>query len=230
MKVMLADDEMSIVKMIRLLVEKMGYDFVYAVNGKDAVDKFFVEKPDLLILDVMMPKLDGFDVCEIIRQKSNVPILFLTAKSDITDKSVGFKLGADDYMTKPFSAVELQLRINALLRRTPEKLNENDELNHFFKYKDMTIDFDALEVEISGEVVPLSKKEFALIALLARRSGQVFTKNQILDNVWGYDHMGDYNSLTVFIRRLRAKIETNPAEPEYLQTVWGVGYKFPKPE
>lgn len=225
MKILLADDEMSIVKMVRQIVNDCGYEFVYALNGKDAVELFMKEKPDLLILDIMMPLLDGFDVCNIIRQESDVPIIFLSAKSNIMDKSMAFKMGSDDYMSKPFSSLELELRIKALLRRTHKNIDKKAE-EHIYRYKDIEINHETMELTVRGEKVNLTIKEFAIISLLAKNPGQVFTKNQLLDNIWGPHHVGDFNSLTVFIRRIREKIELNPAEPEYILTAWGVGYKF----
>lgn len=229
MKIMLADDEMTIVKVVRRLVEDMNYEFCYAVNGKDALDVFVRENPDLLILDIMMPRLDGFDVCEIIRKKSDVPVLFLTAKTDIIDKSVAYKMGGDDYLTKPFLGAELELRIRALLKRSV-KSEQVEIVNHIFNCKDFSLNFTTSEVFIAGEKIFMTNTEYALLNLLVRSAGQPFTRNQIITAVWGQNYIGDHNALTVFIRKIREKIEKNPSDPEYLLTVWGVGYMMAEGE
>lgn len=231
MKIMLADDEMNIVKIVEHIVMGLGHEFTYARNGKEAVDMFFAIEPDLVILDIMMPFLDGFDVCGLIRQKSNVPIIFLSAKGDIVDKTMGFKLGADDYLVKPFLPVELEMRINVQIKRVKELQGVKDgiakkEIAGKFTYKDLVIDLDHFEAYMKDEKLMLTFKEFSILALLAKNQGQTFTRSQIIDAVWGDDFVGDFNTLTVFIRKLREKIEPDPGQPEYILTVWGIGYKM----
>lgn len=227
MKIMLVDDEESIRKVVEHIVRQNGYDFCCSDNGQEALAVFKRENPDLLVLDVMLPDLDGFEVCESIRVFSEVPIIILSAKGDIVDKSVGFKMGADDYMVKPFSSVELGLRINALLRRLRQKPDSQAKGNdEGFKIDDLLIYFSRYEVYCSGVKVELTSKEFEVLAFLAQHRGQVFTREQILDRIWGERHIGDVNTITVFVRKIREKIEKNPAKPQYLLTVWGVGYKF----
>lgn len=227
MKIMLVDDERSIQKAVEYIVRENGYDFCYANNGHQALIVFEQESPDLLILDVMLPGLDGFAVCEKIRAHSEVPIIFLSAKGDIVDKGIGFKMGGDDYLVKPFSPLELAYRIKALLSR-PHKLAE-DELNHggdCFRVSDLEINFKAYEVYSGGVKLDMTSKEFEILAFFAKNRGHVFTREQLLDEIWGMDYDGDMNTVTVFIRKIREKIEVDPAKPQYLLTVWGVGYKF----
>ncbi len=227
MKIMLVDDEESIRKAVEYIVRENNYDFCYADNGQQALLIFERESPDLLILDVMLPGLDGFAVCEKIRSVSDVPIIFLSAKGDIVDKGIGFRMGGDDYLVKPFSAMELAFRIKALLRR-PHQLPEN-ELNNsdgYLKTGNLEIDFNGYEVYSGGVKLDMTSKEFEILAFLAKNKGHVFTREQLLDQIWGKDYGGDTNTVTVFIRKIREKIETDPAKPQYLLTVWGVGYKF----
>lgn len=228
MKIMLADDDKSLSMVVEHIITGMGHEFIWAKDGKDAVTIFFDTNPDLLILDVMMPKLDGFDVCSIVRQKSDVPIIFVTAKSDITDKSIGFKMGADDYLIKPFSPVELELRVTALLKRAINKNTFEAEMQQkdFLDIGNLHIDFGKYKVFKNDEDLFFTFTEFTLFSLLAKNQGQVFTRNQLVDIVWGRDYVGDLNILTVFIKKIRRKIEDEPAKPRYLLTVWGIGYKF----
>ncbi len=226
-KIMLVDDEESICKVVEHIVKRDGYEFCYAKNGYEALDMFEEENPDLIILDVMMPELDGFAVCESIRAKSDVPIIFVSAKGDIVDKSVGFKMGADDYLVKPFSSVELALRIKALLRRSNlDKSNKNENNSDYLKVNDLEIYYKKYEVYSHGKKVDLTSKEFEILALLARNKGHVFTREQLLESIWGESYIGDVNTITIFVRKIREKIEDNPSKPKYLLTVWGVGYKF----
>lgn len=229
MKIMLADDEMTIVRAIKRLVCSMDYDFCYATNGKDAINLFMEEKPDLIILDVMMPKLDGFDVCEVIRSKSDVPVIFLSAKMDIVDKTIAYKMGADDYLVKPFPEDELKLKISALLRRGSIK-ESKQETEGIFKYNDLVVDLDKVEVTLRGKKISLTNNEFSLLRLLTKAPGKPFTRRQIINEIWGYNNLDDINALTVFIRRFREKIEIRPSQPEYILTVWGVGYMIAEGE
>lgn len=226
---MLADDEMALVRLVQRIVQDMDFEFCYATDGIKAIDVFKRENPDLVILDVMMPRLDGYDVCEIIRQKSDVPIIFLTAKSDIMDKTLGYKLGGDDYITKPFVAAELELRLRALLKRNAPIVKSNDA-NEIFVCDELRIDFATSEVSRNGEKIHLSMTEFTLLQLLARSSGQTFTRNQITEALWGKDFFGEENTITVFIRKLREKIEPTPSKPRFLITVWGIGYMLKEGE
>ncbi|MEM5817666.1 MAG: response regulator transcription factor, partial [Desulfitobacterium hafniense] len=194
--------------------------------GLEALEVFAGEAPDLLILDVMLPGLDGFAVCEKIRSFSDVPIIFLSAKGDIVDKGIGFKMGGDDYLVKPFSSMELDFRIKALLRRPHRLEDEPNNSDEVLKVGDLEMRLNEYEVYSGGEKVELTAKEFEVLAFLAKNRGQVFTREQLLDRIWGLDFEGDTNTVTVFIRRIREKIEADPAKPQHILTVWGVGYKF----
>lgn len=226
MKIMLVDDERSIQKAVEYIVRENGYQFCYVDNGLEALEVFAGESPDLLILDVMLPGLDGFAVCEKIRSFSDVPIIFLSAKGDIVDKGIGFKMGGDDYLVKPFSSMELDFRIKALLRRPHRLEDEPNNSDEVLKVGDLELRLNEYEVYSGGEQVELTAKEFEVLAFLAKNRGQVFTREQLLDRIWGLDFEGDTNTVTVFIRRIREKIEADPAKPQYILTVWGVGYKF----
>ena len=226
MKIMLADDEQGIRILVEHIVTEAGYDFCCATDGVQALALVEEENPDLLILDIMMPKKNGFDVCTALRERdSRIPIIFLTAKGDIVDKSIGFKSGADDYLVKPFTPEELSLRIDALLRRAhqPDKAVAFADV---VRYGDIEIDAKRHRVVARGRQVDLTPKEFHLLSLLASSPGEVFTRDQIIENVWGPEYVGESSSITVFIRRIRAKIEDDPSNPQYLQTVWHVGYRF----
>ncbi len=226
MKIMLVDDERSIQKAVEYIVRENGYQFCYVDNGLEALEVFAGEAPDLLILDVMLPGLDGFAVCEKIRSFSDVPIIFLSAKGDIVDKGIGFKMGGDDYLVKPFSSMELDFRIKALLRRPHRLEDEPNNSDEVLKVGDLEMRLNEYEVYSGGEKVELTAKEFEVLAFLAKNRGQVFTREQLLDRIWGLDFEGDTNTVTVFIRRIREKIEADPAKPQHILTVWGVGYKF----
>lgn len=226
MKVMLADDEQGIHTLVEHIVRKDGYEFCCAFDGEQALDVFEKEHPDLVVLDIMMPNLNGFEVCARLREQSiNVPIIFLTAKGDIVDKSVGFNAGADDYLVKPFTPQELSLRIAALMRRyTPER--KKGYTADYIKYEDIEIDVKRRRVTVRGNVVELTPKEFHVLFMLASNPGVVFTRDQLIHDVWGPEYVGETSSITVFIRRIREKIEKDPSNPKYLQTVWHVGYRF----
>jgi len=225
MKIMLADDEENIKVLVEHIMNEEGYDFCYAADGVEALEIFDQQKPDLLILDVMMPRLNGFEVCTKLREAGhNIPIIILSAKGDIVDKSVGFKAGADDYLVKPFSSLELSLRIEALLRR--RDFEAGADKKESIKVDDLEILFSRYEVRKSGQKVDLTPKEFQILARMASHPGEVFTKEQLLNYVWGEDYIGELTSIAVFVRKIREKIEDEPSKPRYLQTVWGVGYKF----
>ena len=226
-KILVVDDEASIVTMLAYNLNKEGYDVVTAEDGEVALEKFESENPDLLLLDIMMPKMDGYEVCRKIREKSNVPIIMLTARADEVDKVVGLEMGADDYVTKPFGNRELIARVKANLRRSdiaPVTNNEKDGNNQV--YGDLNIDFDRYEVTKRGEVINLTLREFELLTFLATQTPTIFTRENLLEKVWGYEYFGDVRAVDVTIRRLREKIEDDPSKPKYIVTKRGVGYYF----
>lgn len=226
-KILIVDDEKPIVDVLKFNLEKDGYETVEAYDGEQAVEMALETKPDLIILDVMLPKMDGFTVCKKIRQKLTCPIIMLTAKDEIVDKIIGLELGADDYMTKPFSMRELVARVKANLRKHSIEVEETEkeEVNtNTIKIKDLVLDLDKYVVIKKNNVIDLTMKEFDVVKLLASNPGQVFTREQILKNVWGYDYYGDVRSVDVTIRRVREKIEDNTSEPKYIITKRGIGY------
>ena len=226
-KILVVDDEASIVTMLAYNLKKEGYDVVTAEDGEVALEKFESEKPDLLLLDIMMPKMDGYEVCRKIREKSNVPIIMLTARADEVDKVVGLEMGADDYVTKPFGNRELIARVKANLRRSdiaPVTNNEKDGNNQV--YGDLNIECDRYEVTKRGEVINLTLREFELLTFLATQTPTIFTRENLLEKVWGYEYFGDVRAVDVTIRRLREKIEDDPSKPKYIVTKRGVGYYF----
>lgn len=228
-KILLVDDEPRIARVVRDMVEGADWQFAYADNGADALDAVAREAPDLIIMDVMMPKMDGFTACRELRARGvTVPVIFLSAKGDIVDKSIGFKAGGDDYLVKPFDNSELLLRIEAHLRRHKGDLAfaRATAQNGYTTVGDLSISFGKYSVEKNGQKLDLTSKEFEILALLAANPGQVYTRQQIYEHIWGEDAVVDANSITVFIRRIREKIEDNASQPQYLLTVWGVGYKF----
>lgn len=224
-KILVVDDEKPIVEILKINLEKNGYKVVTAYDGESAVEKAASEEPDLILLDVMLPKMDGFTVCKKIRETSAVPIIMLTAREEEVDKVLGLELGADDYMTKPFSLRELMARLKANLRRN-QIANQPDNENEIMKFDDLTIDTEKYEVKKRGEVVPLTFREFELLKFLATRQGKIFSRQQLLNKVWDYEFYGDVRTVDVTIRRLREKIEDNPSMPVYIITKRGVGYYF----
>ena len=225
-KVLVVEDDHNLLTMLKYNLQKDGYDVTTAIDGAEAVETARKEKPDLIILDIMLPKINGFEVCRILRKDMIVPILMLTAKTEETDKVVGLEIGADDYMTKPFSMRELLARVRAMLRRA--KLMESAPVDEkaILKVKDLEIDLARHRVLLRNAAIGLTSKEFDLLAFLARNRGLVFNRDQLLEKVWGYDYGGDTRTVDVHIRWLRQKIETNPKNPEYLITVRGTGYKL----
>ncbi len=229
MKIMLVDDDDGLHVLMRRLVEDAGYEFCSAYGGEEGLKVLAAEKPDLLLLDVMMPGMNGFDVCRKVREQGRrIPVIFLSAKGDIVDKSIGFKAGGDDYVVKPFNSDELLLRIEAHLRRHKQDLAFVKAVTRSGSYAtgDLEVLFNQYEVRVRGEKVDLTAKEFEILALLAASPGQVFTRAQIFEHIWGEKSDVDESSITVFIRKIREKIEENPSKPQYLLTVWRVGYKF----
>lgn len=226
--VMLIDDEPSMHVLIEELLSSHGYAYRGVRSGKDGITAVAQDPPDLLLLDVMLPDVNGFEVCETIRRTNKrLPIIFLSAKGDIVDKSVGFKAGGDDYVTKPFNSTELLLRIQAALRRSDEA-GTAPAAPERFVLGDFELRFAEHEAYVRGERVNLTAKEFDILAMLAAEPGTVFTRKQIYEKVWGEAAYSGANNVTVFIRRIREKIEDNPSEPKYLLTAHGVGYEIPE--
>ena len=221
-KILVVDDDSNICELLRLYLEKDGYDAVVAHNGVAALEKFNAEKPDLILLDVMMPELDGWQVCREIRKKSDCPIIMITAKSEVFDKVLGLELGADDYVVKPFEMKEVLARIKAVLRRTnTEERREVREVT----YDNLYINMENYEMRVCGEVVPTPPKEMELIFHLASNPNRVYTRDQLLDEVWGFEYYGDSRTVDVHVKRLREKLD-GASDKWELKTVWGVGYKF----
>jgi DNA-binding response OmpR family regulator len=223
MKILVVDDEKTLVRGIKFNLENEGYQVECAYDGAAAVELARNEKFDLLILDVMMPEVDGLEACMRIREFSNVPIIMLTAKSEDSDKLMGFECGADDYLTKPFNILELKARVRALLRRAAGvQRNQGAVLT----VGGLSLNTEERVAIRDGEVVDLTAKEYDLIELLMRNPRRVYSRENLMNVVWGYDYAGDYRTVDVHIRRLREKLEPNPAEPDYIMTKWGVGYYF----
>ena len=223
-KILVADDDLNICELLRLYLEKEGFEVVMAHDGEEAVVRFESEKPSLILLDIMMPKLDGWQVCRQIRQKSDCPIIMLTAKGETFDKVLGLELGADDYVVKPFDTKEIVARIKAVLRRSGPAgvaANEVKEVS----YDKLTVNMTRYELKVDGKVVDAPPKELELLFHLASNPNRVFTRDQLLDEVWGFEYYGDSRTVDVHIKRLREKLE-GVSDQWSLKTVWGVGYKF----
>lgn len=223
--ILIVDDEKPIVEILKVNLLKSGYRVMEAYDGEEAVKKAAELKPDLILLDVMLPKMDGFAVCKKIRETSSVPIIMLTAREEEVDKVLGLELGADDYMTKPFSLRELLARVKANLRRTNITTSENEN-NEELTFRDITIVPERYEVTKNGEVIDLTFREFELLKFLATQKGKIFSRESLLNKVWDYEFYGDLRTVDVTVRRLREKIEDNPSEPNYIMTKRGVGYYF----
>lgn len=221
-KILVVDDEKNICDLLRMYLEKEGYDVVLAHNGVDAVNTFASENPDLVLLDIMLPQLDGWQVCREIRKTSEKPIIMLTAKDEVFDKVLGLELGADDYVTKPFDTKEIVARIKAVLRRT-SAVKEIDMKE--VKYDKLSVNLTNYELKVNDVVVDTPPKELELIYYLASNPDRVFTRDQLLDDVWGFDYYGDSRTVDVHIKRLRDKLKGVSDEWE-LRTIWSVGYKF----
>ncbi len=221
-KVLIADDDSNISELIKVYFEKDGFETVTARNGKEAVELFKSEAPSIVILDVMMPEMDGWQVCREIRRVSNIPIIMLTAKGETFDKVLGLELGADDYMVKPFDPKELIARVKAVLRRSETKETSTEKE---LVFPNLTINLTNYELKINGNITEVPPKELELLYFLASNPNRVFTREQLLERVWGFDYFGDSRTVDVHIKRLREKLEG--AESNWqLKTVWGVGYKF----
>jgi DNA-binding response OmpR family regulator len=222
--VLVVDDEPIVREVVERYLRQEGYRVESAVDGPDALRRFAAARPDLVLLDLMLPGIDGLEVCRQLRAQSNVPIIMLTAKGDETDTIIGLGVGADDYVAKPFSPRELVARAKAVLRRagTPPPVAEGDAL----RFGRLTIRPDRRGVEIDGGAVELTAREFDLLLFLASHAGQVFSRDQLLDQVWDWAYASDGGTVTVHVRRLRQKIEAEPERPRHVKTVWGAGYKF----
>ena len=224
-RILLVDDEHAIQKLLTYPLRKEGYEVVPAHDGREALDQFAAQRFDLVVLDIMLPKLDGIEVCRRLRSRSQVPIIMLTAKGDEIDKVLGLEMGADDYITKPFSVREFRSRVKAVLRRAA--LTQSDEqLEEPIQEGDILIDFERRQVEVRGEPVRLTYVEFEVLAALARSPGRVFSRTMLLERVWGDSSYRDPRTIDVHIRHLREKLEQEPKHPELILTVRGVGYRF----
>lgn len=224
MKVLVADDDPNVCEIIRLYFAKQQIQLLEATNGKQALDMVDSQKPDAIILDVMMPKMDGFEVCREIRKKHDIPIIMLTAKEEEFDRVLGLELGADDYVTKPFSPRELVARIKAIFRRMQPRDKIEEDQGKVFAFSRLKIDIDKREVLADGEKILFRPKEFDLLVHMAKSPGTVFTREQLLEQVWGYDYFGDIRTVDVHIKKIRQRL--SGMNGECVHTVWGVGYKF----
>jgi DNA-binding response OmpR family regulator len=222
-KILVVDDDRNIVDLVRLYLERDGYQVLVAYDGLEALKLARQRRPDLIVLDLLLPEVEGLDVCRILQAESKVPIIMLTAKTTEEDKLIGLELGADDYVTKPFSPRELVARVRAVLRRVGQEAPEGPPEMHF---ADLVIDRRSHEVRVRGEVVDLTPTEFRLLEVLAEEPGRAFTRLELLDRVFGYDFVGFERTVDVHVKNLRKKIELDPKQPTYVQTVYGVGYKF----
>lgn len=225
-KVLVVDDEKLIVKGIKFSLEQDGLEVDCAYNGQEAVDKAKAQDYDLMLLDVMLPELDGLEVLRRVREFSSVPIIMLTAKGNDMDKILGLEYGADDYITKPFNILEVKARIKAIIRRSSRMGTVRNNSAEKIVKEDLCINTDGRSVKIKGKEVNLTAKEFDLLELLINNPNKVYSREQLLSIVWGYEYPGDVRTVDVHIRRLREKIESNPSEPKYVFTKWGVGYYY----
>jgi DNA-binding response OmpR family regulator len=223
-KILVADDDRNICELLRLYLEKEQYSVITANNGNEAVARFNAESPDLILLDVMMPGLDGWQVCREIRKTSNVPIIMITAKGETFDKVLGLELGADDYVVKPFDMKEIVARIKAVLRRTNGAAQPENQVKEVV-YDKLTVNMTRYELRVDGKVVDTPPKELELLFHLASNPNRVYTRDQLLDEVWGFEYYGDSRTVDVHVKRLREKLE-GVSDRWALKTVWGVGYKF----
>lgn len=227
-KILVVDDEVEILNLIKKALKKEGFENIYiADNGTNGLEIFRNENPDLVILDIMLPDIEGYDVCKKIRQISDIPVLFLSAKGEELDKLVGLSIGADDYITKPFSIKELALRVKIQLRRSKKQFNIEEKINNnIIKVGPFEVNEQTLEVKKNGELLELKPKELKMFMYMVKHKNQIISKEKFCDEVWGDDFIGYDNTIMVHIRRLREKIEDNPSKPEYIINVKGLGYKF----
>lgn len=224
-KVLVVDDEKLIVKGIRFSLEQDGMEVDCAYDGEEALQLAMENRYDMILLDVMLPKMDGFQVCQQIRDFSDVPVVMLTAKGDDMDKILGLEYGADDYITKPFNILEVKARIKAIMRRTTGKPGSDDKGN-VLQNGDLKLDLDSRRLFILGREVNLTAKEFDILELLVTNPGKVYSRDNLLNLIWGFDYPGDARTVDVHVRRLREKIEASPSEPKYVHTKWGQGYYY----
>ncbi|WP_027340604.1 response regulator transcription factor [Halonatronum saccharophilum] len=222
MRILVVDDDKNLCRLMEVYLKKEGYKVVLANEGQGAIDKYYEENPDLIILDIMLPKMDGWDICKAIRKKADIPILMLTAKGEKADKLKGLELGADDYVTKPFDPDELVARVKAILRRSATQSIRGDILT----FPNLKINNKKHQVILKGKVLDLAPKEYDLLSFLAKNEKQVFSREQLLNQVWGFDFIGDIRTVDTHIKRLRKKIDEKLDDYKYFHTVWGVGYKF----
>ncbi len=222
-KILVVDDDINICELLRIYLEKEGYTVILAHDGEKGVEKFNATKPDVILLDIMLPVMDGWQVCREIRKKSNVPILMVTAKSETFDKVLGLELGADDYIVKPFDAKEVVARIKAVYRRAGQTTPETESKE--VSYDKLQVNMTRYELKVDGKVLDTPPKELELLFYLASNPNRVYTRDQLLDEVWGFEYYGDSRTIDVHIKRLREKLE-GVSDKWVLKTVWGVGYKF----
>lgn len=228
-KILIVDDDENIAELISLYLIKECFDTEIALNGEEALEKFKEYQPQLVLLDIMLPGIDGYDVCREIRKDSNVPIIMLSAKGEVFDKVLGLKIGADDYMVKPFDSNELVARVQAILRRAAQKEDIHnavpaEEQGEYVKYDGLTVNLTGYSVIYNGNMVEMPPKELELLYFLASSPNQVFTREQLLDKIWGYDYIGDTRTVDVHVKRVREKIKDRGNWS--IATVWGIGYKF----
>ncbi|HSH21527.1 MAG TPA: response regulator transcription factor [Candidatus Caenarcaniphilales bacterium] len=226
---LVVDDEQALRDALARSLEQDGYRVVTAADGREALERFRADHPDLVLLDLMLPELSGMEVCRILRQESDVPILMLTARSSEIDKVVGLEVGADDYVTKPFSLRELQARVRALLRRRESALGSSDHADARIELGRVRVDLAGHRLVADGQQLPVKPKAFELLAFLLQHRGQVFTREQLLERVWGYEYAGETRTVDVHVHWLRAAIENDPSNPQLIQTVRGVGYVLRPP-
>ena len=224
MRILIVEDEVRLAEALAQIMAEQKYQVDQVHNGADGLDYALTAQYDVIVLDVMLPKLDGISVCQRIREHSNVPIIMLTAKGEDMDKILGLDYGADDYITKPFNILEVKARIKAILRRNA-KYSQNEYLR-ILENGDLKLELDGRRLYVCGEEVNLTAKEFDLLELMVGNPNKVFSREELLNTVWGYEYPGDVRTVDVHIRRLREKIEANPSEPKYVHTKWGVGYYF----
>ncbi len=224
--ILVVDDEKLIVKGIKFSLEQDGMKVTTAYDGEEALRYIKEEKFDLIVLDVMLPKIDGLEVCQQTREFSQIPIIMVTAKGEDMDKIMGLEYGADDYITKPFNILELKARIKAILRRSNTHKGIYKDAQNTLQIRNLELEFESRRVFIDGKETNLTAKEFDLLELFMENPGKVYSREKLLDTVWGYDYPGDVRTVDVHVRRLREKIEENPSDPKYIFTKWGVGYYF----
>lgn len=225
-KILIVDDEVELASIVRDYLTAEGFEVSVAPDGEKGLEEYYNYKPNLVILDIMLPKIEGTELCRIIRNECNIPIIMLSAKNRDVDKILSLGLGADEYITKPFSPSVLVAQVKALMRRYTQLSITNYESKDTKKVGDIFIDFKSYEVKANGKSISLTPKEFELLTFMIRNENQVFTKEQLFNQIWGFDEFGDSSTVTVHIRKIREKIEKNPSDPKYIKTVWRVGYKF----